>query len=285
MVEPLHDALDEQLVHRTRDSEIFLVSAGTTGDGVHASGRVPSNHSRLPDIRGVLPEILGLEIFRQVGFFAAHTAIGIPMGWHLVTTRFGLMWQTAPPIVSKSSTFWFNVTGHAQAQANRVLRFTAELHHEGVVIALGSIEALSVSPHRYQALRRRFINVATVPHNEIGTPLGDETEAGWTVRWNDQDPFLFNRPGDHVVSMALIEAVLAGARRESDERYSLSVDMEFHNFADRNATITLRRTGNFNPTNQRWELEQNGRIVAQAITRRVPVSPTTSSDPANFPAL
>lgn len=35
------------------------------------------------------------------------------------------------------------------------------------------------------------------------------------VTWDLQDPFLFNRPGDHVVSMALIEAVLIDATRET----------------------------------------------------------------------
>lgn len=268
-------ALERWHTHRRGRGEAFLTNAEAVGDVMTASGRVPAGHSRMPDPRGGLPEMLALEIIRQAGFFTAHAAIGVPFGWHLVTTRLALTWQRDAPRVSKNTPFRFDVTGRVERLTKDALHFRAELEHKQQIIAVGTIEALSIAPDRYRALRRRSLSSPAAPHHVTGSPLGELTKDGWMVRWNDQDPFLFNRPGDHVVSMALIDAVLAGARLRAP--CVVSLDMRFLRFAERDGTITLKAAGDQFHDGKTWEIRQGGEIIARASTRPFPAARSTPS--------
>ncbi|KAA9110670.1 AfsA-related hotdog domain-containing protein [Microbacterium rhizomatis] len=260
--------IDQRAVHRTRDDEVFLVDAVVAGDRVSASGVISSGHSRMLRSGGRLPGILVLEIFRQAGFLMAHEAAGMPFGWHLVTSRVEMVWRAGPPHVASNSAFAFEVTGEVGVERRGgepcYLQFTAELASAGRVIATGTIEAYSLAPDRYQALRRHAL-VAPHAHLVADTQSNDDGSPGRVVGWDDSDPFLFNRPGDHVVSMALIEAILAAAEAHSSGRPT-SVEVEFLHFAERNSPVYLappqRRGGD-----DVWELHQDDRLIVRAFTR------------------
>lgn len=264
-------SVDQRLVHRTRDDEVFLVDAEVAGDDMHASGAVPGSHSRMPRVDGPLPEIIVLEIFRQAGFFMAHQGVGMPFGWHLVTTRFGMDWQQQPPHVDAASTFLFNLNGQVSIRRRGpdpyYLGFTAELVAGDRAVAGGWVEAYCLAPHQYQALRRRSLTDtgASQRDSRNTAPEEERAESGWLVSWDAQDPFLFTRFGDHVVSMAMIETVLAVAGGRDDKHAPVSVDMEFSKFGEVSDPIILTPVDQ-DTRRRRWELHQTGEVIARART-------------------
>jgi hypothetical protein len=220
----------------------------------------------MPKDGGGLPGILVLEVLRQAGFLVAHVAVGVPLDWHLVTRRFGFVWECRPTVLPSAPGFPFDLIGHVDVGERGALAFAAELWHDGAIAARGSIEAVSLAPDRYSALRRSALAGAAAQAVELTSPLSPSDRL-WVVRWHDGDAFLFNRPGDHVVSMALMDAVLSRVESGAAGLRGVSVDMEVVQFAERTGTITLHLTEGQPRGEQRWEFRQAGLLVARARTR------------------
>lgn len=245
-----------------------MLSAEVEGEQLFAAVSVPSWHERMPNHQGSLPELIVLEILRQCGYLMAHSALGMPGDWHLVTTALALEWRATPPTVRADVDFTCTVTGRVREGDGGHLAFHAELLSHGDMIATGELEARCLAPRHYAAIRG-FAERASRSHANLDAPTHDGVSGpGRPVRWNDQDRFLFNRRGDHVVSMALVDAVLADAASSSTSG-NVSIRMEFLRFAEQSAAILLERETLGTIGQDLWLLRQAGQVIARAVTRPV----------------
>lgn len=275
--------IDRRFVERTRRNEVLLLDGQATSSRMRASGSIPGSHSRMPWLGGPLREAVVLEVFRQAGLFMAHAGLGMPTGWRLITTRFGMTWRKHPPQIGVASVFWFDVSGQASVERRgskaSYLRFAAEMVWAGRVVADGFVEAYSVAPDLYRAFRRPSHRTPPTADPVVGSPSRETPENEQPVQRDDSDPFLFDQPTDHIVSMALIETVLAAAASPGKKRKAISVDMEFLKFAECSDPITLVCEERRLNGERAWELRQAGQAIARAVTstaapgRRTPLGP------------
>jgi hypothetical protein len=99
-------------------------------------------------------------------------------------------------------------------------------------------------------------------HAAVEVPVHRDEVSG-LVRWDERDRFIFNRGADHVVSMALIDALLSRASRSG---VAPSFGMEFNHFGELTAPIVLHAVSSRSPSDKTWEFRQTGRVIARART-------------------
>lgn len=260
--------IDRTLVHRARDGDVFISDYVFDGRVMNAAACVPVSHDRMAQGEKILSTVLALEVFRQAGFLMAHVNVGMPFDWHLVTEKFGLVWLAEPPHVSSDGNIWFDLVGRVEVETKNTKPFRMGLEIEMVnkndVVARGHISALSLAPHQYRALRRRSLSQQTVSRPwpaEYLIPLDD---GGFTFEWTESDQFLFNRPGDHVVSMAMIEAALVASERRAGTSHIRAVEMNYKHFAERDKRITLTAEKQDNTNEIKWAFRQESNVIAVA---------------------
>jgi hypothetical protein len=262
--------IDRRLVHRTLDTEVFITKFSEEGEHQWRSVVcIPSEHARMRRSNGSLPIILALEVLRQGGFVAAHKGMGVPLEWHFVIQHFGIRWDSQPPAIPTGARFRAElVTRIVNTQFRdglpSVLVYEFDLVYKGEVIATGNGITLCINPPRYHALRKRALSSPTSPHHCEDHPFSRDEQGQLTIRWNDQDPFLFNRPGDHVVSMALIDSFIAAASDHNhSEKHIQSFDISFISFAECNQVIHLDIDSD-DPVTMTGKFVQDGRVIAEA---------------------
>lgn len=232
----------KEWVHRTSDAEVFLTQfAPIEKDALSATVVIPRTHSQVKKARGQLSSMVVFEVFRQGAFLISHTNLQIPLGWHFVTKSSSLVWVLPPPIGSDNHALVYNLFVRVAVETKRGepyrLFWALELFHEKNLIATGSLDGYALNTNRYRALRRTAINALSDASGALISASRTETgETGSVVDWNEDDPFFFNRPGDHIVSMALIDTVFRSATRNVRD-----FDITFEQFAERNPPIFLKQ--------------------------------------------
>lgn len=265
--------IDRRVVHRSRDSEVFLVACTpTAGMAMRADVAIPPDHARARARRGALSPSITLEVFRQGAFLIAHQSLGIPLEWHFVTKYAALKWVQSPPLVPRSNELRceldvrVNIDELKQGQPF-LMTWVLQLLHEGRIVAVGELRGWALAPHRYRALRRA---VQVIPGSRLPTPP-PSPEGAPVVQWNDGDAFLFSRPGDHVVSMVLIDAVFELAA-SAGERDLVALAMDFRRFAERSEPIHYSVTHGIGGA-ERVQFTQSGEVIAEARTSSVRTGP------------
>ncbi len=224
---------------------------------------------------GALSRIVVLEVFRQGAFLAAHTCVGVPIDWHFVTKHIEMEWCAGPPLATGQealyeSTLEVSVAAQEKRGEPYYLDWSLVLGDVQYPIAVGAIQGWVLASPRYRAMRRSSLasDVADEPTTASEAPGGADPQ----VSWDENDPFLFNRRGDHVVSMALIEAVLVALRGTSSTDVDrVGFSMDFLAFAERTSPITLRM-GAAVMGEQVVELRQRGQTIARAFGYAAPMS-------------
>jgi hypothetical protein len=262
---------DEQLinrnvVHRTLDSEVFLFGYTVTGElSLRADVGIPPTHSRARTSLGELSSMVVLEVFRQGAFLIAHECVNVPMDWHFVTKRAALTWVQPPPLVPPFGVLWCELEVEVSIETKRgepfLLTWNLRLSHGDRSVAVGTLWGWVLDPSRYRALRRAALAAPESARRPATAQSEDET----TVTWDDRDPFLFNRPGDHVVSMALIDAVFNGANSVDGTQLD-TFEMDFLRFAERTDPIRLN-VGHSPAGEDTFEFHQLGEVIARAVAR------------------
>jgi hypothetical protein len=201
---------------------------------------------------------LALEIFRQCGYLASHVRLSVPTDWHLVTTRMELTWFGAP--ASSGCDDWEgSVVAFARVAKTRKghpfhLQLSCVLETRSVGIAIGVLHAMVLSPDDYRVVRRGMSAMAEPP------PLHCE---GREFVWDYSDRFLFNKPHDHVVSMAVTEAILDNLRQRYPRSAPMVVEFAFHRFATGDSPLVMKILTD-DPTADVYEVRQQGDLVCSA---------------------
>jgi hypothetical protein len=256
-------------VHRSLDSEVFLAAYTAAGEsGLQADVALRADHPRVRTRHGELSPSIVLEVFRQGAFLSAHERLGIPLEWHFVTKRAVLTWVRRPPLVPPAGSMRCAlnvqtiVEEHKQGEPFS-LTWKLRLLQEGHAFAVGELRGWTLAPPRYHALRRTA-RALTNP----GLPaLTTTPDPDVIVVWDEQDSFLFNRGGDHVVSMALTDAVLAAAT-STESTQLVTFAMEFRRFAELTDPIhcsIAQRTGGMDI----FTFSQSDEVTAEAVTYSV----------------
>ena len=253
------------LVHRTRESEVFVTEFVQDSDEVWwCTVDAPATHPRIAGAQGVLPAIVALEIQRQGGYIAAHQ-FGVPLGWRFVILEFAVQWAGQGPRLDPGTGGFrgtllveADVTQLWQEKPRRMEYAFQLLNSDAEVAGSGRAVALCLDPSRYAMLRQRSGAV-----DEPGSALAAPGEVV-RVRWNDQDRFLFNRPGDHVVSMALLDAFLNEIASRNPSRSVIGIDTRFYRFGESAHPVSLNiSVGSVSEVVQGVFL-QDGTVIAEA---------------------
>jgi hypothetical protein len=198
----------------------------------------PSTHPRIAGAeRRMLPVIVALEMQRQCGYVAAHQ-LGVPFGWRFVILEFGVRWLGRGPRLSSTGfqgdmTVDVDVTHSWQGKPRRVEYGFLLSNAEGEPVGSGRGLALCLDPSRYAVMRQRSASVTT--HETVASMPGELVP----VHWNDEDRFLFNRPDDHVVSMALLDAFLNEISGAVPAGAVDGIDTQFRRFGESAGQIWL----------------------------------------------
>jgi hypothetical protein len=212
--------------------------------------------------------MLLLEVFRQGAFTIAHQGVGVPLTWHFVTHRLTIEWRERPASIGPLEIFHACLSVRVATRLRRGepfrLTWTFELRTLGRLIATGVFDGWVLAPDRYFALRRTRQSEA--PQNR--GPRVSPTAGGWTVGWNESDRFLFTRPADHVVSMALADAVFAARDERAMGARELAFDIEFAQFAESAPEIVLRPDPAVDPAIETFTFTQRHHVIATARLAR-----------------
>ncbi|WP_373692877.1 hypothetical protein [Agromyces silvae] len=228
---------------------------------------IRSDHVRARTGRGELSSAIALEVFRQGAFLIAHQHMRVPLDWHFITKNAVLRWSRWLPSFPASGEMRYQLDVRVDIETKRgrpfLLMWGLRLLYGGRVVADGELHGWTVAPARYRALRRTALAAPERP----ARPQTPQGESGAIVEWDDHDPFLLNRPGDHVVSMILIDAVLRAVNAE--EIRLRSFEMEFRRFAERTVPVYLLvNTDHAGVSNVTFT--QSGEVVAVASTSSEP---------------
>jgi len=258
--------IDRRVVHRSLDSEVFLSGyTAIRGVGLRADVAIPADHARVRTRQGALSSSMTLEVFRQGAFLSAHESFDIPLEWHFVTKRAVLEWTQEPPLIPQSASVQCELdiqTNVEKLKQGRpfLLTWNLKLRQEGRTLALGELRGWALAPHRYRALRRNA-QIAPSPEDQPPRP---KSEGVAVVEWDDRDSFLFNRPGDHVVSMVLIDAAFEAVADAVDQ--GLTFAMDFRRFAERAQPIH-RSAVHGSGGAKIIQFRQSGQVIAEAVVR------------------
>jgi len=235
----LEPRVDRAMVHRSRDSEVFVTGFKQVSETAwRCAVDAPTTHPRIASAgRRMLPVIVALEIQRQCGYIAAHQ-LGVPFGWRFVILEFAVRWLGEGPRLSSTGfqgdiTVDADVTHWWEEKPRRVEYGFLLCNAEGEPVGSGRGLALCLDPSRYAVMRQRSASIST---QETVAWMPDELVP---VHWNDQDRFLFNRPDDHVVSMALLDAFLNEVSATVSAGAVDGIDTQFHRFGESAGPIWL----------------------------------------------
>jgi hypothetical protein len=232
--------LDLRLVHRTSDDQVFLTDFKEAGPFRWLCAvDIPMSHPRMRTRADeALPLLVALELQRQGGYVSAH-AQGIPIGWRFVILRFGVRWNAGGPRVMTTEGFHGALEIRSRVIRSwggkpRLIEFDFALRNSGNrLVASGRGLTLCLEPSRYAAIRTRN-------QPDQGRPQSRTSQAKLIeVRWDIQDRFLFNRPDDHVVSMALLDAFLTHLDTAFPLARAQGIDAEFFAFGSASRPIWM----------------------------------------------
>lgn len=260
---PASPRLDLQLVHRTNNDEVFLTSCESVGEATwQCAIDAPISHRRVAlRTDDALPLVVALEIQRQGGYAAAHSQ-GIPIGWRFVILQFGVRWHSRGPQVEGAAGFRGALevkssTVRAWNGMPRLLEFRFQMRDDHCErVASGRGLTLCLEPSRYAAMRKRATSEPALEEWKSEGRL-------FRLHWDVNDRFLFNRPDDHVVSMALLDALEVHVNRAFPLASAESIDAEFFQFAAATRAVWLHVSG-ISRGRAEAAFIQDGRVIARA---------------------
>jgi hypothetical protein len=228
-----------ELVHRTSTTDVLLTTYANVSElAICARVFVPASHARVKG--GILPAIVIFELFRQGAFLAAHTRGSIPTDWHFVANQYDVTLLDSRIDVPRHgfaadlrvdlSITYRNNKPH-MATWNFLLSVGEQL------IATGVYGGRILSPSQYRALRRGALEEDGLPYSTRSKI--EPAPGGFIIGWDLADSFIFRQPSDHVVSMAIMDAVLIAIPITGRPRLRTRISIEFTAFAERTAPIHL----------------------------------------------
>lgn len=250
---------DRRLIHRALDSEAFVYQYRRAGaSAIECDFRVPVEHSRLGEAGTPISVMLLLEIQRQAGYVLAHL-LGAPIGSRFVINEISTAWMGHPEKARAHTGFEGTVLAEIidarfVKQRPRLLtyRFTFTTTR---IVATGRAVTYCVTPDQYEVLRQH----SYVPAESIHPSLPDGSE----ISWDDTDRFVFNKADDHVVSMALLNALtqrLTGTGAPPIQALSA----QFYHFGDTHRPIYLAVAPSDSPGRMTAAFFQSGVSIAEA---------------------
>ena len=260
-----------QLVHRSRDPQVFITSVSRMGDGFVLGARWPPGYpdDRRAD-RELDPMVVG-EIFRQAGICVAHAGYGVAFDHQFLMEDFSFYLSDAcgaaaahnrRPVVGITCT----EVDVRRATLRRV-RFAMTLTGEGdgACRAKGSGRLLCLPGPAYGRLRDRqrvaypaMPALTPLPPEVVGCSsaedvlLGSPRDSGgpgastsWPIRVDPAHPMLFDHPVDHLPGMVQFEVFRQAGLAVRAEEFRLTGPWAFRGSQARFLRIAASDAGMF----------------------------------------
>lgn len=233
--------------------------------GILASVRLPTAHPRLaPGVS--LSSVVVVEVFRQGAFLLAHRVLDVPLTWHFITAVLRLRWLTAPPRMPHRAALNGVLSVRATVQTRKGQPYRVHwfltLCIDGTDTVAGEFEGYVLEERDYRLLRRSATRRSTELHTD-GAPVAVATPAGFEIHWDETDQFIFRRPSDHVVSMALVDATESAIALGAHAPLA-ALEMEFPRFAEHDTPILCVENEGEDNRVRTLTFQQEGSIVAIA---------------------